>query len=376
MAREELTARGIDIIDLTESNPTRCGFNFLSEDILSPLPDPQNLLYEPSSKGIREARKAISGYYKQRLSSINPEEIIITSGTSEAYAFLFRLLADPNQRVLIPMPSYPLLDYLADLNDVRLDRYPLAYRDAWHIDIARLEKMIRPEHRAIVVIHPNNPTGNYVSAEEKERLNRLCQKHSLALIADEVFLDFKHPNNTNAFESFAGNEAVLTFTLSGISKLLGLPQMKLSWIACCGPKKQRKEAVSRLEIIADTYLSAGTPPQRALSKWLKSQNTIHEEITKRITENLTFLKKHLEQTGAAELLVSEGGWNAVVRLPEGQNDEAQAMAFLKENHVFVHPGYLFDFEEERAIVLSLLVPPDRFREAIGRIFVPRAAMRR
>ncbi|MBI1976045.1 MAG: pyridoxal phosphate-dependent aminotransferase, partial [Candidatus Omnitrophica bacterium] len=293
---QNLQQKGERILDLTESNPTRCGFRYLSQEILDPLTNPRNLQYDPSPKGMIQTREAVAGYYADKGVAVSPEQIFLTAGTSEAYTFLFRLLCDPQDCFLVPRPSYPLLEFLADLNDVALDAYRLVYGQRWQVDLNDLQKKISAKNRGIVVVHPNNPTGSYIKENELLFLNRVCLENSLALVSDEVFLDFYSDQDRDSVgagfkpaPTFAGNNNILSFTLSGLSKIVGLPQMKLGWIVVSGPKDLRQEAIQRLEMIADTYLSVSTPAQNALADWLQRAPSIQKEILDRVKINRRFL---------------------------------------------------------------------------------------
>ena len=362
-----LRGQKAEILDLTESNPTRCGFRSLSEPLFQKWADPRNLIYAPEPKGLMEAREAISADYAARQIRVDPEHILLTASTSEAYAALFKLLANPGDRILFPRPSYPLFQFLAELADVQLDFYSLIYDDgAWHVDFNSLVKKIQPNTKAIVIVNPNNPTGNFLKTHEWPQLVRICQYKKLALISDEVFSDYAWNREPVRIPSVAGNPDILTFALNGISKMLLLPQMKLAWMAASGPEKLRDDAVSRLEIILDTYLSVNTPVQRALPEWLKLRPVIQKEIIDRILEN----KRALEEAAAGspcELLRADGGWYAALKLPDVKNEESWVLELLGQNHVLVHPGYFFDFPAEAFVVLSLIVPPAVFREGINRI---------
>ena len=282
----ELRRNGTRLLDLTVSNPTECGFGYLNPDLLTPLQNLDNLIYSPDPRGLLSCRKAISDYYAAKGIHVETDQIFVTTNTSEAYSFVFKLLLNPGDAVLAPEPSYPLLDYLAVFNDVQTVRKS----DAQKI-------------KAALLVHPNNPTGNYVSLEERKNFNDLARKNGWSLIVDEVFLDYPLKNNSLKKQSFAGNQDVLTLTLSGISKVLGLPQMKLSWIVVNGPEKEKHEALNRLEILADTYLSASTPIQNALTEWMKKIELIQEEIRSRIQKNY-------------ETLLNESKKNLSVYVPE------------------------------------------------------------
>src|SRR6266852_9802070 len=254
-AQQELRAAGMEVLDLTVSNPTRAGLAFDVEAILNSLINPDAMDYDPQPKGLVSAREAVAGYYREQHEGfdVGPESLVLTTSTSEAYSYVFRLLCNPDDEILVPKPSYPLFEFLADLEDVTLTSYPVVYDHGWQIDFPSLYQAVNQRTRAVVVVHPNNPTGSYVSESERKSLNSFCQEHGLALIADEVFLDYPHDGAPRP--SFAVNPDVLTFTLSGLSKISGLPQMKLAWVATSGPKKTATEAMERLEVVADTYLS-------------------------------------------------------------------------------------------------------------------------
>ena len=267
-AIREARAAGRRLVDLTVSNPTVCGFEYDAEAILAPLANAGALIYDPDTRGMRSAREAVAGYYGDHGAGVDADAVVLTTSTSEGYGYLFRLLCDAGDEVLVAQPSYPLFDFLADLEDVRLRAYPLFYDNGWWIDFAELEKRIGPKTKAIVVVHPNNPTGHATGAAERERLQEICLRHGLALILDEVFLDY--PLGEERLTSFAvGPHPVLTFCLSGMSKIAGLPQMKVAWILGLGPERVQREAMGRLEVIADTFLSVNAPVQGALPGWLR-----------------------------------------------------------------------------------------------------------
>ncbi len=363
-----LRESGVEILDLSESNPTRCKFQYLNDQLLSSLAQPENLSYEPSSKGILTTRRAVQNYYREKNVSVDPEQIFLTASTSEAYSFLFRLLTSPGERILIPRPSYPLFDFLADLNDVQLDPYYLKYSErGWQIDMESLIRHTHPGTKAIILVHPNNPTGSFLKSEELNEIRKFAQEKSLALISDEVFSDYAFLNDPNCSSSLATNQEVLTFTLSGISKVLGLPQMKLGWIVATGPKEILKPCIERLEFILDTYLSVNTPVQHALSFWFSLKNSIQNEIAGRIQKNRIFLLDQIGTSHPASCLKTEGGWYAIVRIPTVLSEEEWVLEFLEKDHVYLHPGYFFDFEEEAYVVLSLLPHPETFKEGVSRI---------
>ncbi len=371
---EALKKSGQAILDLTESNPTHCGFQCFDKRILNALPSAKNLNYEPQCKGMLKARRAISRYYQKKGLHVDPERIFLTSSTSEAYSFLFRLLLNPEEGLLIPKPSYPLFEFLAQLNDAQIDFYQLAYgkkmpggENSWRLDFDELNSAVKKETRAMVVVNPNNPTGSFLKQDERRGLNEFCQKHHMSIICDEVFSDYRLSTNEDNVASLAENNDVLTFSLSGISKILGLPQMKLGWIVLSGPEKDCQEAACRLEVILDTYLSVNTPVQNALEEWLSLQAEIKNEILGRLKENYEFTKKSLFTMAACECLALEGGWYVILRLPQNNKEEEWVLKFLKEDHVFVHPGYFFDFDKGAHIVLSLLTPVEIFQKGLARI---------
>jgi aspartate/methionine/tyrosine aminotransferase len=361
--------RGLPLLDLTESNPTRCAFAYPREAILAPFLSPENMLYEPSPQGVRSAREAIARYYEERGAAVDPDRLILTASTSEAYAFLFRLLADPGDHLLVPRPSYPLFGFLADVNDVELDAYRLVYDDQWRIDVESVYAAIGPRTRALIVVNPNNPTGSFVKRDEWERLLACCAAYGLAVISDEVFLDYAYGEDAQRVGTLlrGGETGVLTFALGGISKLLGLPQMKLAWIGVAGPEPLVREALLRLEIIGDTYLSVSTPVGHALPQWMSEGAYIREQIRERVQTNRAYLRESVAPSRGCQCLEAEGGWYAILRLSGGRDDEAFAIGVLEQEGVLVHPGYLFDFEEEGYIVLSLLPPPEVFQEGVRRI---------
>ena len=361
-ALDSRRASGRELLDLTESNPTRAGFRY-PEGILQSLTDPAGLRYEPDPRGLRVAREAIAGYYKERQAEAPPETLFLTTGTSEAYSFLFRLLCDPGDQVLVGAPSYPLFDFLASIQDVQLVSYPLLYDHGWQIDLHSLEQRIGQRTRAVLLVHPNNPTGSFVKTAERERLNQICGERGLALIADEVFLDYAL-GGTSAI-TFAGNTGALTFTMSGLSKIAALPQMKLSWIAVSGPKSARDEALRRLEVISDTYLSASTAVQLAAPKLLAGRFEVQAQIQERVRGNLSELDARLAQHRACARLEVEGGWYAVLRVPATGPHEELCIRLLERTGVVVHPGHFYDFPQDGYLVLSLITPPETFRNGLN-----------
>ena len=356
---------GADILDLTESNPTRCGFDSPGEKILEALCVPENLSYRPDSQGLLAAREALCRSFLQRGAEVAPENIFLTASTSEAYSYVFRLLVNPGETVLFPRPSYPLFQFLADIHDVQLDSYPMLWDGAhWHMDLSVLAQKVSSLTRAVVCVNPNNPTGNYVKKGDLEVLDALCRQHDMALVSDEVFYDYCLEADSGV--SLLGHPGILTFTLGGLSKDLGLPQMKLSWIVLSGPDGQVAAARKRLDVIADTYLSVNTPVQNALGTWLALKPDIQKPITERIILNRAYLKSKAEAAGLG-VYDPEGGWYGVLRLPPWKSEEEWVLTLLEREHVFAHPGYFFDFEEDPVLVLSFLPLPERFREGVDRI---------
>jgi len=367
-AVREVRASGRRVYDLTVSNPTRCGFRYDTEALLGPLRDPRALVYDPDPRGMRTAREAVARYYAGHGAEVAVDDLVLTTSTSESYSFLFRLLCDAGDEVLVAQPSYPLFDFLADLDDVRLRPYPLFYDHGWWIDFSELERTITPRTRAILVVHPNNPTGHWTGAGERERLESLCVRHGLALIVDEVFLDYPLRELTPAARSFAcGAHPALTFVLSGLSKIAGLPQMKAAWIAAFGPERERGEALVRLEIVADTFLSMNAPVQLAMASWLAGRAGIHGQIVERAQGNLATLRRVAEQSpGRLQVLEVEAGWSAGLGLPGcvGERDCAERLA--RERGVLVHPGWFYGMGEAGRVVVSLIGPDEEFSASIQR----------
>jgi alanine-synthesizing transaminase len=362
---EQVRQVGATIVDLTISNPTRAGLIYDEPSILNSLRNTKSLDYDPQPKGLLSAREAVADYYRQCGETVDPEFLVLTTGTSEAYSFVFRLLANPGDEVLVAKPSYPLFDFLADLQDVKLVPFSLIYDHGWQIDFHALEQALSEKTRAIVLVHPNNPTGSYVSAKERERLNELCTEHQLAFIVDEVFLDYGH--DASRRQSFVSNDAALTFTLSGISKISALPQMKLAWIAVNGPSGPRQAAIERLEVIADTYLSVSTPVQWAAQTLIEQGTPVRSQLLERVRTNLTELDRQLVQQKHCSRLAVEGGWYAVLRVPAMGSDEELAVNLLQQCGVLVHPGHFYDFPQDGYLVLSLITQPEEFREGIARL---------
>ncbi|HEY7351666.1 MAG TPA: pyridoxal phosphate-dependent aminotransferase, partial [Terriglobales bacterium] len=341
LAHQAAQSSGRKILDLTLSNPTRAGFEYDESEILNALRNSKALDYDPRPKGLLSAREAVAEYYSRK---IDPESLILTTGTSEGYSYVFRLLCNPGDEMLVPKPSYPLFDFLADLQDVKLVPYSLIYDHGWQIDFHSLEQACTENSRAVVLVHPNNPTGSYVSNQEREHLNEFCKRHNLSLIVDEVFLDYAH--NGEPQPSFTATCEVLTFTLSGLSKISALPQMKMSWIVISGPLSQVSESMERVEIIADTYLSPNAPVQLATPVLLAQRNMIQPQLLRRIHANLTELDRQLALQHSCSRFDIQGGWYTVLRIPVTQSDEDFAVGLLERHSVLVHPGHYYDFPSE------------------------------
>ncbi|MBZ5567340.1 MAG: pyridoxal phosphate-dependent aminotransferase [Acidobacteriia bacterium] len=391
MALQKHWAAGTEVLDLTVSNPTTVGLRYDAGTILSSLSNPEALAYRPDAKGLRVARDAVAAYYRERGASVDPERLVLTTSTSEAYSFVFRLLCDPGDEVLVPAPSYPLFEFLADIQDVRLRSYPLFYDHGWHMDLHALRTAVGQQTRAVIVVHPNNPTGSYVKPGEVEQLDVLCADRAMALVADEVFLDFAHDGHARpSFATLAprlvpGQPALsvvegerpggefpnttpaLTFTLSGLSKIAGLPQMKFAWIAVGGPDEQVREALARLEVIADTYLSMNAPIQLAAPALFAQRYEFQRQLVERIRANLAELDRQFAVQTLCQRLEIEGGWYAVLRLPVTRSDEELAIELLEKKSVLVHPGHFYDLPADGYLVVSLIAPEEGFGEGLRRL---------
>jgi alanine-synthesizing transaminase len=358
-------AGGKRLFDLTASNPTECGFAYDSEAILAALRHPATLRYEPNPKGLESARLAVTEYYSARGAAVSAKDIVLTTSTSEAYSFVFRLLCNPGDELLIPAPSYPLFGFLADIQDVKVVRYPLVYDHGWQIDFHSLQQAITPRTRGVIVVNPNNPTGHFVKVSELARLNELCVAREMAIIADEVFLDFALGDAKTV--SFAGNTGALTFAMSGLSKIAGLPQMKMAWVIASGPERLKRQALERLEVIADTYLSPNAPVQLATPVFLDQRHGFQKQAMARVRKNLAELDRRLAGQKTCSRLEVEGGWYAVLRVPATGSDEELAIELLTKQDVYVHPGHFFDFGAEGYLVVSLIGREEEFAEGIGRV---------
>jgi aspartate/methionine/tyrosine aminotransferase len=358
-------AAGKPLLDLTVSNPTDCGLAYDNGAILDALRNPAALKYEPVARGLASARSAVAEYYAEHAAHVSIDDIFLTTSTSEAYSYAFRLLCNPGDELLIPAPSYPLFDFLADIQDVKLVRYPLLYDHGWQIDFHALEQAITLRTRGVIVVHPNNPTGHFAKRAEIEKLNVICSAHNLALIADEVFLDFLL--RTERPLSFAANSEALTFTMSGLSKIRGLPQMKAAWLAVNGPQKLKRESLARLEVIADTYLSMNAPIQLAMPFFISQRQNFQTQLMTRIQRNLAELDRQLAAQKVCSRLAVEGGWYAVLRVPATRSDEDLALSLLNDKNVYVHPGHFFDFPQDAYLVVSLISAEPDFFQGLARL---------
>jgi aspartate/methionine/tyrosine aminotransferase len=366
-AQRELESEGRELLDLTGSNPTRVGLHYQEDAILRSLTNREALHYDPQPKGLLVAREGVASYYRDqhRAFDFQPDSLVLTTSTSEGYSYVFRLLCNPEDEVLVPKPSYPLFEFLADVQDVKLVPYPLLYDHGWQIDFPSLYKAVNHRTRAVVLVHPNNPTGSFVSEAERESLNSFCHDHELALIVDEVFLDYAHDGGRR--HSFVANQGALTFTLSGISKISALPQMKLAWIAASGPTVPLAAALDRLDVIADTYLSLNAPIQLAAAALLDQRHQMQPQLLARVRENLREFDRQLAQQGTCQRLEVEGGWYCVLRVPVTRSDEDLAVELLQKCSVLVHPGHFYDFPSDGYLILSLITPLPQFAEGVSRV---------
>src|SRR5690242_9221904 len=362
--RAEKEAAGAPVLDLTESNPTRVGLEYPRDEILTAFSNANALSYQPSPRGVVAARESVARYYRERGAEISRDHVVLTASTSEAYAYLFKLLVNPGDEILSPRPSYPLFEFLAGLESVHMRQYPLRYDGVWHIDFDALERAITARTRGIVVVNPNNPTGSFLKRAEVERLDALAAECGLALLSDEVFRDYTFSEDAERAPTLAGQRRALTFSMSGLSKIAGLPQMKLGWIVVNGPN--RGPALDALDLIADTYLSVSTPVQVALPRLLALSDGVLGQIRERTASNLARLRDAVRGTSAT-LLRAEGGWYAVLQVPRTRTEEEWAVKLLEECDVLVQPGYFFDFESEAFLVVSLLPEPTVFAEGLKRL---------
>ena len=360
---------GFEMFDLTESNPTRANFEYDEAAVLASLSDRASLVYSPAAFGLQGARETVAGYYADRGFEIPADRIVLTASTSEAYSYLFKLLCEPGDEVLVPRPSYPLFEFLASLESVRVRQYSLVYHDGWFVDFEMLARSISDKTRAVILVNPNNPTGSYLKRSEAERLASICAEHKLAVISDEVFADFAMGTDSDRVACVATDPmfgGVLTFSLSGLSKVAGLPQMKLGWIAVGGRSEIAGRALHGLELIADTFLSVGAPVQNALPALLSTTSGLQEQIRSRCESNLKTLAYLMEKVPECHLQRVEGGWYATVQVPRVLPEDEWVLRLLEEG-VVVQPGYFFDFESEAYLVVSLLTEPTVFAEGSRRV---------
>lgn len=363
-ALDDLRACRTPVADLTASNPTTAGFVY-PEDLLAPLADVRGLTYEPHPLGLLSAREAVARDAGRRGAAVDPGHVVLSASTSEAYSWLFKLLCSPGDGVLMPRPSYPLFEHLTRLEAVRASTYDLEYHGRWEIDFDTVAAAPAGT-RALLLVSPNNPTGSYVSRRELERLVEVCRDRSWALVVDEVFADYRL-DAADPVTDVATHADVLSFTLGGASKSLGLPQVKLGWMVVGGRPDERAAALAALEFIADSFLSVGTPIQVAAPDLLKRGEVIRRQIQQRLEGNLQRARSIIASHPACELLRVDGGWSAIVRIPATHGEEAFVLDLLHQEHVLVHPGYFFDMPREAFIVVSLLPPGTVFDDAFTRV---------
>ena len=360
-------AQGQPFIDLTVSNPTRAGFHY-PPDLLAPLAHARGLRYEPSAAGSIDARKAVARDYLRQGVAVPAERVVLTASTSDAYSMLFKLLADAGDEVLVPRPSYPLFDHLTRLDLVVPRPYDLDVHGSWSIDFSSVERALTPRTRAVLVVSPNNPTGSFVSGPELDRLAAVCAPQGIAIIADEVFADYEiEPGASRRAGRAAARRDVLSFALGGLSKSVGLPQVKLGWIAAGGPDALVDAALERLELVCDTYLAVSTPVQVAAADLLDRGAAIRSQIAARVATNYRELMSLGAGTPSCGVLRSDGGWYAVMQVPSLEPEEDLAVGLLTNERVLTHPGYFFDFPRESFLVLSLLPPEASFSDGIKRV---------
>jgi alanine-synthesizing transaminase len=358
-----LREASVPVVDLTESNPTTVGFAYPG-DLFDKLGADHVTRYSPQPLGLGAAREAVAADYARRGARVDPNRVVLSASSSEAYSWLFKLLCNPGEGVLVPQPSYPLFEHLTRLESVHAIPYQLRYHGRWDIDFDSVNEA--PANvRALLLVSPNNPTGSYVTRDEAHRLAAICRSRGWAIVADEVFADYPLDASAAPTESVMDLD-VLSFTLGGASKSLGLPQVKLGWIVVGGGQAERDRALAALEIIADTFLSVGTSVQGAASSLLARGDVVRQQIRQRIASNLACARDLARESPACTLLPVEGGWSLVARVPAFRSEEALAVELLEHEHVLVHPGYFFDFPHEAYIVVSLIPPVDQFADAFAR----------
>jgi aspartate/methionine/tyrosine aminotransferase len=369
LARAVLRARleAQPLINLTESNPTKAGFAYPA-DLLAPLAHQRGLVYEPSPFGLVEARRAVARDYERRGTSISIDRIALSASTSEAYSLLFKLLADARDEVLVPRPSYPLFDHLTRLDELTAVPYDLEYHDGWTIDLESVERAVTPRTRALLIVNPNNPTGSFVKPAELDRLKSICANRGVALIADEVFSDYELQSGAKAIAGrVLDGSDTLVFSLGGLSKSAGLPQVKLGWMAVGGPDELVDRALERLELVCDTYLSVSTPVQAAAPELIERAAPVRAQIQARIAANYRHLVEQTATVPACSVLHAEGGWYAVMQVPSFGSEEDLVVTLVDRAGVLAHPGYFFDFPRESYLVVSLLPDQDVFADGVGRV---------
>lgn len=367
VALERMRAAGEAFIDLTASNPTRAGLRYPT-DLLRALGDPRGLVYAPEAFGALDARRAIAGDFARRGMAIAADRIALTGSTSEAYSLLFKVLCRAGDEVLVPRPSYPLFEHLTQLDLVAAVPYDLEYTTGWRIDLPSLARACSDKTRAVLLVNPNNPTGNYVSTHELAHIAEICRASGLAIISDEVFADYElAPGAARDAARLTSLGDILGFTLGGLSKSIGLPQVKLAWMAMSGSDSLVEQARARLELACDTYLSVSTPVQVAAADLLERGPSIRHQILERVTMNYRALRSAVALVPSCEVLHADGGWYAVLRVPSVTTEDELVLALLTEDRVLVHPGYFFDFQRESFLVVSLLPPVSDFRAGVARI---------
>jgi hypothetical protein len=362
VALERRRAAGLSVFDLTLSNPTQAGFTY-SRGMLTPLADDRSLCYQPEPFGMLAARRAVSDDFARRGVAVAADRTVLTTSTSEAYSLLFKLLCDAGDTVLAPRPSYPLIEHLTALDAVSLEHYHLEFHGRWELDVDELRAKARGRRvRAIIMISPNNPTGSVFTHEELDEVATIAGQHDLALISDEVFADYAVEGGRPA--SALGQARALTFALGGLSKSVGLPQVKLGWIAIGGPAGLVDTAMERLETICDAYLSVSTSVQVAIADLLKTGAPVRAQIQERVRGNYRRLVELAAGHPACAALPVDAGWYAVVQIPNLASEETVVLDLLDNAGVLVHPGYFFDFEREAFLIVSLLPQPDVFDFAV------------
>jgi aspartate/methionine/tyrosine aminotransferase len=383
-ALAERRAAGLPVLDLAESNPARAGFSWDAAELAAALSHPENSAYNPDPRGLPQARLAVADYYREHGAVVPPERIHLSASTSEAYGWVLKLLTDPGDAVLTPAPSYPLLQFLAAMECVSANPYPLVFADGhWRVDAEALEAAVTPTTRAIFCVSPNNPTGTVADAADREVLRAVARRHGLALVVDEVFLDFGAGNAAvpesgsgvsplyNApLPTWAEEAEVPLFVLSGLSKVSLLPQLKLGWLVTAGPETWRAAALERLDFIADTYLSVNTPVQYAAGAFISGALPLRDALNRRVAANERVLREWCA-TGehGLRVLPREAGWTALVELPKGINEEALMLDLARRDGVSMHPGYFYDLPSGMAPhwVVSLITPEAVLAEALPRL---------